>query len=112
MDLNKVVGYSLRAGVLIGALLSLLGLVSWGFQGFGNVDPVSGSAVVGLLWSSIGGNVAGVVYLGVILLIATPIFRVAISVVYFGLEKDREYVGITLLVLAMLVFSVLYQAVA
>jgi uncharacterized membrane protein len=76
------------------------------------VDPVSGPAVVGLLGSSIGGNVAGVVYLGVILLIATPIFRVAVSVVYFGMEKDREYVGITLLVLAMLVFALLYQAVA
>ena len=112
MDLNKIVGYSLRVGVLTGAFLSLLGVVLWASQGFGNVDPVSGSAVVGLLRSSIGGNVAGVVYLGVILLIATPIFRVALSVVYFGMEKDREYVGITLLVLAMLVFALLYQAAA
>ena len=112
MDLNKIVGYSLRVGVLTGAFLSFLGVVLWASQGFGNVDPVSGSAVVGLLASSIDGNVAGVVYLGVILLIATPIFRVALSVVYFGMEKDREYVGITLLVLAMLVFALLYQAVA
>lgn len=112
MDLNKIVGYSLRVGVLTGAFLSLLGVVFWASQGFGNVDPVSGSAVVGLLGASIGGNVAGVVYLGVILLIATPIFRVAVSVVYFGREKDRKYVGITLLVLAMLVFALFFQAAA
>ena len=112
LDLNNVVGYSLRAGVLVGALLSLLGLVLWGLEGFGNVDPISGSGVVGVLQSSVGGNVAGIVYLGVMVLIATPIFRVMVSVVYFGMERDRKYVVITLLVLAMLFFALFFHAAA
>lgn len=53
----------------------------------------------------------GIVYLGVIVLIATPIFRVAISSIYFAVEKDRTYVGITLLVLWMLLIA-LYSGIA
>ncbi len=71
--------------------------------------------VVGIVRSSFSGNVTsivtGIVYLGVLLLIATPIFRVAISVLYFGLEKDKRYVGITLLVLAMLIFALFSKAI-
>jgi len=52
----------------------------------------------------------GIVYLGVIVLIATPIFRVAVSSIYFVVEKDRTYAGITLLVLGMLLVA-LYSGV-
>jgi uncharacterized membrane protein len=47
------------------------------------------------------------IQLGLLLLIATPVARVAFSVVAFVLERDRMYVGITLLVLAVLLFSLL-----
>ena len=41
------------------------------------------------------------------LLIATPIARVALSVLVFLLERDWLYVGITLVVLALLTYSLL-----
>jgi uncharacterized membrane protein len=47
----------------------------------------------------------GIIQLGLLLLIATPVARVAFSVVAFALERDRLYVGITLIVLAVLAFS-------
>jgi len=41
------------------------------------------------------------------MLIATPIARILFSVLAFLLEKDYLYVGITLIVLGVIVFSML-----
>jgi uncharacterized membrane protein len=46
-----------------------------------------------------------VISLGLLMLIATPIFRVAVSIVAFALERDRTYVLITTAVLLVLVLS-------
>ncbi len=46
-----------------------------------------------------------VVALGLLLLIATPVLRVAVSVAAFVYEKDRRYVLITSIVLALLLVS-------
>ena len=45
--------------------------------------------------------------LGILLLIVTPIVRVAISVVLFVLQRDRRYVLITAVVLALLLTSLI-----
>jgi uncharacterized membrane protein len=54
-------------------------------------------------------NLSGqaVVALGLLLLIATPVMRVAISIFGFLYEKDRLYVLITTTVLALLLISFL-----
>jgi uncharacterized membrane protein len=49
----------------------------------------------------------GIMQLGILLLIATPIFRVAFSVFAFLAEKDRMYVIFTLIVLCVLLYSVI-----
>ena len=51
------------------------------------------------------GNGQGFVALGLLALIATPILRVALSVVTFWLEKDRAFVLITAGVLSLLILS-------
>jgi uncharacterized membrane protein len=43
--------------------------------------------------------------LGLLLLIATPVLRVAVSVIGFALDRDRLFVLITLAVLAVLIGS-------
>ena len=45
--------------------------------------------------------------LGLIILILTPVMRVAVSAVGFAFQKDRVFVGITLAVLAVLIASFL-----
>jgi len=45
--------------------------------------------------------------LGILLLIATPVVRVAISVVLFAVQRDRRYVLITAVVLALLLTSLM-----
>jgi uncharacterized membrane protein len=43
-----------------------------------------------------------VIQLGVVILIATPIARVLLSLVAFALQRDRTYVVVTLIVLVVL----------
>ena len=110
MDLNRTVAQSLRIGVLVAALLSLLGLSLWAIGGFGSVGVPASLSLGDILRLILTGDLTGIVYLGVIVLIATPIFRVAISSIYFAAEKDRAYTGITILVLAMLLVA-LYSGI-
>src|SRR6186997_3181060 len=47
----------------------------------------------------------GVIQLGLLLLIATPVARVAFSAYAFGRLRDGRYVVVTLVVLALLLYS-------
>ncbi len=53
----------------------------------------------------------GLIQLGVVLLIATPVARVAFSAIAFLRQRDGLYVAITLTVLAALLFGLLGHAV-
>ncbi len=48
-----------------------------------------------------------IIQLGLLALIAVPIFRVAVSIVLFFLKQDWLYTGVTLVVLAVLLFALL-----
>ncbi|MBV9155052.1 MAG: DUF1634 domain-containing protein, partial [Acidobacteriaceae bacterium] len=52
-----------------------------------------------------------IIQLGILLLIATPIARVAFSLVGFALGRDRTYVVITAIVLTVLLVSLITGAV-
>jgi uncharacterized membrane protein YfcA len=49
-----------------------------------------------------------VITLGLLLLIATPVVRVAVSIVAFAAEHDRRFVVVTTVVLLILLFSIFY----
>jgi uncharacterized membrane protein len=59
--------------------------------------------IVGAAWT---GRARGIIQLGLLLLIATPVTRVVLSVGMFALQRDRRYVVITLVVLAVLLYSI------
>ena len=54
------------------------------------------------------GDSTSIIQLGVLLLIATPIARVLISVIGFARERDWMYVACSLLVLALLTYSLVH----
>lgn len=60
------------------------------------------AGIIGEAWTGRG---AGIVQLGLLFLIATPVARVVFSVVAFSLQHDWTYVAITLVVLAVLAYS-------
>jgi uncharacterized membrane protein len=53
------------------------------------------------------GNADAIVQAGVVLLIATPIARVALTLVAFAIRKDRLYALISALVLVLLAYGLL-----
>ncbi len=68
-------------------------------------EPLQLRSVSGIIRGTALFQGHNIIQLGLLLLIATPIARVAFSVVAFALERDRLYVFITLMVLAVLLFS-------
>jgi uncharacterized membrane protein len=68
-------------------------------------EPSDLRTVSGIVAAAWNGRGRGLVQLGLLLLIATPVSRVALSVVVFALKADRRYVLITLAVLTVLLYS-------
>ncbi|WP_419788558.1 DUF1634 domain-containing protein [Mucilaginibacter sp. SP1R1] len=60
----------------------------------------------GIINGAMGLNAKDVIQLGVLVLIATPIMRIAFSLVAFIMERDKLYVFITLIVLCVMLFSI------
>lgn len=108
-----LIAHLLRAGVLMAALVVIGGAIFYlgenprahvnyrTFQG----EPASLKAVHEIVQSAFSGDPRGIMQLGLLLLIATPIARVMFSAVAFAIAGDRMYVGFTLLVLAVLLYS-------
>ncbi|HLZ10897.1 MAG TPA: DUF1634 domain-containing protein [Chloroflexota bacterium] len=108
--LELIVSYVLRLGVALSLTITLLGLVLLFV-----VDP--SNAVVrqtgpfvphnpaAVLTDLLLGRPKALIDAGLILLILTPVFRVAVTVVAFVLERDIVYTAVTLFVLAVLVTS-------
>jgi uncharacterized membrane protein len=109
------VGALLRWGVLASAAVVLSGGAIFLVRHGG--DPVSygvfrGTApatrhVGGIIRGAISSSGRSIVQLGLLLLIATPIARVAFSLIAFALERDRIFVIVTAIVLAVLLYSLL-----
>lgn len=111
--IEVLIGNLLRAGVLISAAIVLAAGVwyLWLFGG-GTPDYRSFRAEAATL-RSVAGILKGLgaldcrafIQFGVLLLIATPVARVALAAIGFYAEGDRRYVVVSLIVLAILVFS-------
>ncbi len=111
---DTLLGAVLRTGVLIAAAV-----VAWGgvvylsdhavstpdyyaFRG----EPADLRSVSGIVSDAKALGGPGLIQLGVLVLIATPIARVVFSVIGFARQRDWLYVGVTLVVLTLLFYSV------
>ncbi len=112
-QLEQMIGTLLRGGVVIAAAVVLTGaifyLIHYGsarpsyllFRG----EPTDLRNVFGILSDALSFNRRGVIQLGLLLLIATPVARVVFSVIAFAMRGDRTYVLVTLMVLGVLIYS-------
>ncbi len=113
--MQAIVGNLLRIGVLLAASVVLAGGILYLARHGGAVpdyhlfrgQPEYLRSLTGILSSALALDARGVVQLGLVLLVATPIARVAFSAVLFAFERDRTYVLVTLLVLSLLLKSLL-----
>ena len=111
--LERIISALLRTGVILSALVVLAGAVCYlmrhgqeppyyhAFRG----TPAEYRSPAGAIRAAGPSNCQAVIQLGLLLLIATPVARVAFSLVAFGLEGDRTYVALTAIVLAVLLYS-------
>ena len=111
--LERIISILLRSGVILSAVVVLLGGACYlirhanesvNYHVFQGASPEyrSVSAIVHAMGPS---NCRAIIQFGLLILIATPIARVAFSLVGFAMERDRTYVVITGIVLAVLLLA-------
>lgn len=108
---TNIIGWVLQGGVILSAIIIALGLLLLPFSSGGlsvqrllNFPQTLGQVGQGLLIL----RPQAVIALGLLLLIATPVLRVAVSIITFLFERDRKYVVITFIVLGILLFSIFF----
>jgi uncharacterized membrane protein len=113
--IEVIIGTLLRSGVILAAAVVLFGAVLYltrhGHE-VPNYTTFHGEPESLKNPSEIAHGVAhmsarAIIQLGLLLLIATPVVRVAFSAIAFAIERDLVYVIITVIVLAILLYSLL-----
>ncbi len=113
--IEDIVGNLLRTGVLLSALVVVAGGFIYltrqaqapvNFRVFRG-EPADLRSLHGIVRSTIRLQGRGIIQFGLLLLIATPVARVAFSIVAFAKERDRTYVLLTLIVFLILSYSLL-----
>lgn len=89
-QMDESIGRLLRAGVTLAAIVVAVG-GAWYLAAGGTGDP----------------RAQAVIWVGLLILVATPIARVVFSLIAFSLQHDRAYVVITLIVLVVLAYSLI-----
>lgn len=114
-EFEDYIGMVLRAGVatsvifiLTGFLIIALGNQSSSFSGTSELlnFNTKGIGLYGILNGLGSGSGVYYILLGLIVLVATPVVRVLLSVIWFALEKNPLYTLITLAVLLNLMLAI------
>jgi uncharacterized membrane protein len=108
-----VISNLLRAGVLLAAAVVLMGAAvflarhgsSTPRYGVFLGEPADLRTPSGIVAEALALRGRGVIQLGLLILLLTPVARVAFSVFAFALQRDRLYIVVTLVVLGVLAFS-------
>jgi uncharacterized membrane protein len=114
--LEQRLGTLLRGGVILSAAVTLIGGIMY-LAAHGSApasyhtftgEPEGLRTVGGVIAGVARGDSVSIIQLGVLLLIATPIARVFMSVIGFARERDWMYVACSLIVLALLTYSLVH----
>ncbi len=115
-QVDQVIGRLLQLGVLIAAAVVVVGVALF-LAGHGSSapdfgvfrgEPAAFRSVTGIVSSALHGQSAGIVQFGLILLILTPIARVALTLGAFVIQRDRTYVVLTAIVLVLLLYGLIW----
>ena len=110
-------GVLLRAGVILACSLMLAGGVLYAVRHGGeresfavfHGEPASLESVRGIWREVRTGSARGMIQLSVLILIATPVMRVAFAVYGFARQKHWLFTAISLTVLGLLTFGLLQR---
>jgi uncharacterized membrane protein len=113
-DVEVFIGQQLRWGVISASIIAFIGGVIYLFSHGQDTPSYTTFTGAPLYVRHLPGIIQGVlqldglaiIQLGVVVLLATPITRIAFSVLAFAMEKDVLYVVITMIVLGVITFSI------
>jgi uncharacterized membrane protein len=114
-EMEIFIGNLLRAGVILAAATVFLGGVIYLLRHGAAIadyrvfqhEPSYLCNIRGIVENAFSFHGRGLIQLGLLLLIATPIARVALSIYVFARKHDNLYVVITLIVFCILMYSLL-----
>lgn len=103
-----LLSHCLRYGVYTAAFIIAIGLILLAFNFSAFPTGETFTTIPAVLAGVAQFNPLAVISLGLLVLIFTPILRVAMSILIFLWEKDYLYVFITLFVLVILILSLAF----
>ncbi len=112
-EMEGIVGSLLRVGVMLAAVVVFVGGVFYLIRHGSSVpdyrvfhgEPSDLRGISGIVTDVLALRSRGIIQLGLLLLVATPVARVAFSAFAFAQQRDRTYVMVTLSVFAVLLYS-------
>jgi len=109
---ERLISAVLRGGVFLSGGVTLLGVILFFIQergqALGDVTKLRYPQTLGEVVAGVRhGSAVAIIVLGLLLLIATPVTRIAVSILAFANERDWRYVAITTVVLVILLISFL-----
>ncbi|QMV18039.1 DUF1634 domain-containing protein [Granulicella sp. 5B5] len=116
-ELESAVARVLLVGVSLSALIVIIGAVLYLAHTHTTPDyrhfraPTLHNPISTAFRAALHGSPTGLIQCGLLVLIATPVARVALCLGGFALQRDRLYVLVSAIVLAVLLFSFLHSGV-
>lgn len=113
--MEVIMGRLLQIGVLLASLVMVTGGILYlkahhaaspNYRVFVS-EPQSLRHFQGIAMGIRGGDPVSIIQLAVLLLIATPVARVVFALIGFGIERDKLYIFVSSLVLAVLLYGFL-----
>jgi len=112
--LESAIATLLHGGVLTSAVLVAVGGLIYLIQNHASrasystfrMESSNLRTLSGIVFSALQLRTEALIQLGLVLLIATPIARVGLAALGFYFERDRLYLAVSLIVLALLIFSI------
>ncbi len=114
-QVETILGNLLRTGVIVSALVVAIGAAVYlshhgtsapDYQVFKG-EPTDLKSVGGIIKVALSLSGRGIIQLGLLLLIATPVMRVFLSFFAFLKQRDKTYMAVTLFVFAILMYSLM-----
>src|SRR5665213_695640 len=112
-EMEREMGSFLRTGVTVASGIMLLGAVLYLLRHGAEVEsyrvfhaePAALESIGGVFREVRAGSARGIIQLGVLAMIATPVMRVAFAVYGFARQRQWAFVSISLTVLGLLAFG-------
>jgi uncharacterized membrane protein len=115
-QVDRTIGVLLRVGVATSAAVVILAAIWYhaqvtpdppAYHTFHGV-PAALRSPVAIIHAALQGQASAWIQVGLLILIATPVARVAYSIAAFALQRDWTYVAVTCVVLAVLMYGLWY----